>query len=191
MDMETRQTPKGSSVQWGPIVGLVGAVAALGIIGYAVARGRSTPEPEPVVSVAPEPAPVYVDVRSLAAAEPRRAVEEAAATQPTDEVPGEVAKGTGVIAVKKGGKAKVAKVAAVADKPLDPDYAARRPNYYDPPTGGGYRGGGAPRVYGEETSEERYWRLRREEEARQRVEPGVTPREVRQGTRDRIPGGLR
>jgi hypothetical protein len=192
MDMETRQTPKGSSFQWGPIVGLVGAVAALGVIGYAVARNNARPEPEPVVTVAPEPAPVYVDIRSLAAAMPKRDDEPTTApsTQPADEIPGEVAKGTGVIAVKKGGKAKVAKVAAVADKPLDPDYAARRPNYYDTPTGGGYRGGGAPRVYGEETPEERYWRLRRENEERNRPQAGPTIREAETGTRRNI-GGLR
>ena len=188
MDTEIPGTPKGSSVQWGPIVGLVGAVAALGVIGYAVARNRSAPEPEPGVTVAPEPAPVYVDIRSLAAAQPKPEAEAAEpTTQPADDVPSDVAKGTGVIAVKKGGKAKVAKVAAVTDKPVDYDYinrTARTPTYDSP------RYGGAPRVYGEETPEERYWRLRRESEDRNRPQSGPTIRESESGTRRNI-GGLR
>ena len=140
MDTEMPGTPKGSSVQWGPIVGLVGAVAALGVIGYAVARGRSVPEPEPVVTVAPEPAPVYVDIRSLAAAPPKPEVQAEPTTQPADEVPGDVAKGTGVIAVKKAGKATIAKVAAKADKPLDPNYLRSAPTP---------RQSSGPRIYGE------------------------------------------
>src|SRR5215211_7977666 len=109
MDMETQETPKATN--WAPIAGLVATVAVLGVIGYAVARSRAVPEPEPVVQVAPEPKPVYVDIRSLAAADLKRMEAEPTTeptTQPaTDEIPGEVAKGTGVIAVKKGGKAKV------------------------------------------------------------------------------------
>jgi hypothetical protein len=142
MNRKTRQAQTGvSSVQW---FGLVGAVACLGVIGYAVAHSRNRPEPRPrrVVMMAPAPQPVYVDVRSLAVAEPRRELEAPAAMppRPADEIPGEIAKGTGVIAVKKGGKAKVAKVAAVADKPLDPNY---RPFSPAPHQSAG------PRVYGE------------------------------------------
>jgi hypothetical protein len=138
-----------SSVQWGPVLCLVSAVACLGIIGYAVARNRARPEPRPVaVIVAPEPQTVYVDVRTLAAVEPRRELEVPAAapsaTAPTartaGEVPQDAAKGTGVIAVKKGGKATVAKVAAVADKPLDPNYV---PLSFSP------RQSAGPRIYGE------------------------------------------
>ena len=126
------------------MVSLVSAVACLGVIGYAVAhnRARSKPEPEPVVMTAPVPKPVYVDVRTLAAVEPRREPEVPApstSTPPADEVPLDVARGTGVIAVKKGGKAKVAKVAAVADKPLDPNHAPFSPA----------RQSAGPRVYGE------------------------------------------
>src|SRR5215212_9636315 len=118
MNRKTRQAQTGvSSVQWGPMVGLASAVACLGVIGYAVVHNRARPEPKPkpVVMMAPAPRPVYIDVRSLAVAEPRRDREEPAAVppRPADEVPQEIAKGTGVIAVRKGGKAKVAKVAAV------------------------------------------------------------------------------
>jgi hypothetical protein len=128
------------------MVSLVSAVACLGVIGYAVVRSRARPEPapEPVVMMAPVAQPVYVDVRSLAAVEPRRELEEptapAASARPAEEVPQDVAKGTGVIAVKKGGKAKVAKVAAVADKPLDPNYVPFSP---------APRQSAGPRVYGE------------------------------------------
>jgi hypothetical protein len=128
---------------------------------------------------------VYVDIRSLAAADLKRMEADepttAPATQPADEIPSEVAKGTGVIAVKKGGKAKVAKVAAVADKPIDPNAP---PRYYEPQQP--ERRYGAPRVYGEETPDERWMRLQREEANRYRQQPGVTPREVQNGTRRRI-----
>src|SRR5690349_17802265 len=106
MEMETQGQPK-AGTNWAPVAGLVGTVAVLGVMGFLVARSRSVPEPEPVVQVAPEPKPVYVDIRSLATADLKRmeADEPAApATQPAGEIPGEVAKGTGVIAVKKGGK---------------------------------------------------------------------------------------
>ena len=145
MNRKTRQAQTGvSSGQWGPMIGLVSAVACLGIIGYAVSHNRARPEPKtrPVVMMAPAPQPVYVDIRSLAVAEPRPDLEEPTAApppRPADEVPQDIAKGTGVIAVKKGGVAKVAKVAAVADKPLDPNY---RP--FSPPP----RQSAGPRVYG-------------------------------------------
>ena len=149
MNRKTRQARTGvSSVQWGSMISLVSAVACLGVIGYAVVRNRARPEPAPepvVATLAPLPQTVYVDVRTLAAAEPRRDLEEpttaaARSTRPADEVPQDVSKGTGVIAVKKGGKAKVAKVAAVADKPLDPNYVPFSP---------APRQSAGPRVYGE------------------------------------------
>src|SRR2546421_12756550 len=75
-----------------------------------------------------------------------------AAPEPATEVPTTVAKGTGVIAVKKGGKAMVATVARVADKPIDPSSATRTDS---PPKDPGAaapttKPAAAPRFYGEE-----------------------------------------
>jgi hypothetical protein len=155
MNRKTRQAQSGvSSVQWGPVFTLVGSIGCLGILGYAVQRNRARPEPSHVaVTSAPEPQRILVDVRTLAAAETRSDLEEPTAapsttasstigpsTLPADEVPQDVAKGTGVIAVKKDGRAKVAKVAAVADKPRDPNYVPFSPTP---------RQSAGPRVYGE------------------------------------------
>jgi len=191
MSTET-ENARTASFPWGTVAGMVIVAAALGVIGFAMARNRSSPAPEePVVTLPPEPKPVYVDIRSLAAAEPRHVETNDSATGPAtqpaaDEIPADVAKGTGVIAVKKGGKAKVAKVTAVKDQPIDPDYAARKapspPTYYPPPSG--------PRVYGEETPEERRYRLAREEAARNRPSPGPTIPEMESGTRNKV-GAIR
>jgi hypothetical protein len=204
MDIQSEGRPKGS-FPWLAVGGLVAVVGVSCVIGFALARDRSSVVREaPVVTVAPEPQRVYVDARSLAAAEFKRMEGNtpagAPATQPADmpptAVPGDVARGTGLIAVKKGGKAKVATVAKVADKPRDPDYAAGtgRPPYGSNPGGVSHAPSppqsSGPRVYGEETAQERYWRLQREAAARNRTEPGPTIRETREGSRIPV-GGIR
>jgi antigen KI-67 len=143
-----------------------------------------TPAPDP------KPAPVYVDVRSLIAdakrneaddavaapatprattrrpatprtAAPRAAAPRPAAPEPAAEVPTTVARGTGVIAVKRGGRSMVTTVARVEDKPGEPAGAARsdaatKDSPKDPagaaPTT--KPAAAAPRVYGEEAPKE-------------------------------------
>ena len=203
MDMEnnetlTEETPKGKSFPWGAVLGLV-AIVAVGVIGFAVTRNRPTPEPEPdltlrrkpaaaIAAPAPDPnpktAPVYVDIRSLAADAKRNEVDvpvpplptprvparpatptrvaarptarpaaRPAPPEPDAEVPTTVAKGTGVIAVKKGGKSVVATVAKVADKPVDPSSATGTDSAPQDSTAAAApttKPVAAPRIYGEQ-----------------------------------------
>jgi translation initiation factor IF-2 len=101
------------------------------------------------------------------AAAPRTATPHASATPPTPrpaapepaaDVPTTVAKGTGVIAVKRGGKATVARVARVAEKPVDPSSATGADDSpKDPaaPAAPTTKPAAAPRVYGAEASKDK------------------------------------
>ena len=188
--------PAQSSFPWVQTVGIVVAVAGVGAAVFAMAKRASRPEPPstPLVTTSTQPKTVVVDLSQIAAPDPDRLASGGAATRPAsdDDVPPDMtaAPGTGVIAVKTGGKTKVAKVAKVADKPLERNHdrpydydrssAYRQPPRYQPPP----QESGGPRVYGEPTPEEIAARERERERERNRPRRGVTYREATRNERD-------
>ena len=174
---------------WVQAIGMMVAVAGVGAVIYAMSKRAERPEPPStsLVEAAPKAEKVLVDVSQIAVAEADRSekggaslkspFDGAAATEPTtvvaEAVPEQAAPGTGIIAVKTGGKTKVAKVAKVKDKPVEnPSYVPNYPGYsYTPPPAG-------PKSYGELSQEE----IERRDRERHRyvAPPPLTYQETRQ-----------
>ena len=178
------------SFPWVQTVGIVVAVAGVGAAVVAMAKRASRPEPPstPLVQTQVQPKTVVVDLSQLAAPDPSRLEQASAATRPSSDgdlsADMNAAPGTGVIAVKTGGKTKVAKVAKVADKPYEPTRNYYDPPAYTPPAGRSSNASEGPRVYGEPTPEELDRQARQRERDRQRRQRGVTYREATQNQND-------
>ena len=173
------------SFPWVQTVGIVVAVVGVGAVVVAMAKRASRPEPPstPLVQTPVQPKTVIVDLSQLAAPDPSRLEQANAATRTSSDdgtVDMNAAPGTGVIAVKTGGKTKVAKVAKVADKPYEPTRSPYDPPTYNEPA----RSRGGPTVYGEPTPEELARQERQRERDRQRRQRGVTYREAIRGDPD-------